>query len=77
MHISWLVSGVLCATSALAQTSGYCCTSNSQNQVVDHPDQTQACCRGNFDGVCLNREHGSIEVQADHASIDRVLGGQP
>ncbi|WQF81073.1 hypothetical protein CDEST_06087 [Colletotrichum destructivum] len=51
MHISWLVSGVLCATGALAQTSGYCCTSNSQNQVVDHPDQTKACCTGNFDGT--------------------------
>ncbi|OLN81970.1 hypothetical protein CCHL11_08594 [Colletotrichum chlorophyti] len=50
MRVSVFVSGLF-ATAALAQTSGYCCTSNELTQVVPHPDQTQACCNGTFDGV--------------------------
>ncbi|OHW89462.1 hypothetical protein CSPAE12_11956 [Colletotrichum incanum] len=45
--------------SALAQTSGYCCTSNSLQQVISHPDQTQACCTGRFDGVSLRKMRNS------------------
>ncbi|KAE9581154.1 hypothetical protein CGCF415_v012393 [Colletotrichum fructicola] len=51
MRLSTLLSGGLFAVCALAETSGYCCTSNDKQQVVPHNDQTQDCCRGRFDGT--------------------------
>ncbi|KAL0934530.1 uncharacterized protein CTRU02_211329 [Colletotrichum truncatum] len=50
MRVTAFIFSALFA-SALAETSGYCCTKNSNDQVVSHNDQTRACCNGRWDGT--------------------------